>query len=58
MSYIYIISFIYNLIGIGFAVQGLLSPVVSAVLMPISSISIVVFTTLATNLMAKKRNLL
>jgi Cu+-exporting ATPase len=54
----FIISFIYNLIGIGFAVQGLLSPVVSAVLMPISSISIVVFTTLATNLMAKKRNLL
>ena len=54
----FVISFIYNLIGISFAVQGTLSPVISAVLMPISSISIVVFTTIATNFMAKKRGLL
>jgi Cu+-exporting ATPase len=54
----FVISFIYNIIGISFAVQGTLSPVISAILMPISSISIVVFTTIATNLMAKKRGLL
>ncbi|NOX65666.1 MAG: HAD-IC family P-type ATPase [Chlorobi bacterium] len=54
----FIISFFYNLIGIGFAVQGTLSPVVSAILMPISSISIVVFTTVSTNLVAKKRGFL
>lgn len=54
----FIISFIYNIIGISFAVQGTLSPVISAILMPISSISIVVFTTIATNFMAKKRGLL
>ena len=54
----FVISFIYNLIGISIAVQGTLSPVISAILMPISSISIVVFTTIATNLMAKKRGLL
>jgi Cu+-exporting ATPase len=52
------ISFLYNIIGISIAVQGTLSPVISAVLMPISSITIVIFTTLATNLMAKKRGLL
>ncbi|MBU0473094.1 MAG: heavy metal translocating P-type ATPase metal-binding domain-containing protein [Bacteroidetes bacterium] len=54
----FIISFMYNIIGISFAVQGTLSPVISAILMPISSISIVVFTTIATNFMAKKRGLL
>lgn len=49
----FILSFTYNLIGIGFAVAGLLSPLVSAILMPISSITVVVFTTL----MAKRRAL-
>lgn len=53
----FVISFIYNFIGISIAVQGTLSPVISAILMPISSITIVVFTTLATNLLAKKRRL-
>ncbi|PID56973.1 MAG: heavy metal translocating P-type ATPase [Ignavibacteriae bacterium] len=54
----FIISFIYNLIGISFAVQGLLSPVFSAILMPLSSISVVVFATVSTNFMAKKKGLI
>ncbi|MCP5064314.1 MAG: HAD-IC family P-type ATPase [Ignavibacteriae bacterium] len=54
----FVISFIYNIIGLSFAVQGTLSPVISAILMPLSSISVVIFTTLATNLFAKKRGLL
>lgn len=54
----FVISFIYNFIGITIAVQGMLSPVISAILMPISSITIVIFTTLATNIMAKKRRLM
>lgn len=54
----FIISLFYNIIGLSFAVQGTLSPVVSAILMPISSISIVVFTTFATNIVAKRRGLL
>ena len=54
----FIISFFYNVIGLSFAVQGKLSPVVSAILMPLSSISVVAFATLTTNLMAKRRNLL
>lgn len=43
-----IISLFYNLIGLAFAVTGLLKPVIAAILMPVSSISIVVFTTLMT----------
>ncbi|WP_209331599.1 heavy metal translocating P-type ATPase [Lunatimonas salinarum] len=51
------LSFAYNVVGISFAVQGLVSPVFCAVLMPLSSISVVVFTTLATNYMAHKRGI-
>jgi len=50
----FIISLFYNLIGLAFAVSGNLLPVVAAILMPLSSISIVCFTTLATQLFSKK----
>ncbi|MCB0687602.1 MAG: heavy metal translocating P-type ATPase metal-binding domain-containing protein [Saprospiraceae bacterium] len=39
----YIIALIYNIIGLSFAVQGLLSPVIAAILMPLSSVTIVLF---------------
>lgn len=52
------LSFLYNIVGLTLAVQGLLSPVICAVLMPVSSISVVVFTTLATNAVAWKKGLL
>jgi Cu+-exporting ATPase len=54
----FVISFFYNLIGLGFAIQGMLSPLIAAVLMPLSSISVVLFATFSTNLIAKKRGLL
>jgi P-type Cu+ transporter len=54
----FIISFLYNLIGLFFAVQGVLSPLIAAILMPLSSISVVVFTTLTTTTFAKIRGLL
>ena len=38
------ISIIYNVIGLYFAVQGTLSPVIAAILMPCSSISIILIT--------------
>ncbi len=38
------ISAIYNIIGLYFAVQGILSPVVAAILMPCSSITIIALT--------------
>lgn len=40
----FIVSVIYNIIGLYFAVQGLLAPVIAAVLMPASSISIILIT--------------
>jgi len=40
------LSFIYNIIGLSFAVTGTLSPVIAAILMPISSISVVAFASL------------
>lgn len=46
----FIISFLYNVIGLSFAVSGNLEPVVAAILMPISSISIVIFATVSTRL--------
>lgn len=53
----FFISLMYNLVGLSFAVQGTLSPVIAAILMPISSISVIVFTTLATYLFAAKNKL-
>lgn len=50
----FVISFLYNVIGISFAVTGNLSPVVAAILMPTSSISIVVFTTISTHFISRK----
>ena len=35
------VSLVYNIIGLSFAMQGLLTPVVAAILMPVSTISIV-----------------
>jgi Cu+-exporting ATPase len=43
----FIISLIYNLIGISFAVSGTLSPLIAAVLMPISSLTVIAFTTIS-----------
>lgn len=51
----FIISLCYNCIGLGFAISGKLEPVVAAILMPISSISVVLFTTLATNFLGKNK---
>ena len=50
----FVLSFIYNILGLYFAVTGQLSPVVAAILMPLSSISIVIFTTVSTNLLGKR----
>ena len=47
-------ALIYNIIGLSFAVQGLLSPIVAAILMPLSSISIVLFGLLASNFLARR----
>lgn len=50
-------SLVYNLIGLAFAVQGTLSPVIAAILMPLSSISIVLMATISTSLLATAKGL-
>lgn len=50
----FVISFLYNIVGLGFAVSGNLSPLVAAILMPISSITVVIFTSAATWLRSRK----
>lgn len=50
----FIISIAYNVVGIYFAVQGNLSPVIAAILMPVSSVSIVLYTTLLSSWFARK----
>lgn len=53
----FVISFVYNIGGLSFAVAGLLTPLVAAILMPLSSITVVIFTTTAIQLFAKKMKL-
>lgn len=52
----FLLSLCYNVVGLYFAVTGQLEPVIAAILMPLSSISIVAFTTIATNLVARRLN--
>lgn len=51
------ISLVYNLVGLGFAVTGMLSPLVAAIIMPLSSITIMLFTSTATHLQGKRMGL-
>ncbi len=51
------LSLLYNTIGLSFAVTGYLSPLVAAILMPLSSISVMVFTFITTRYKAKKLRL-
>ncbi|WP_300599449.1 heavy metal translocating P-type ATPase metal-binding domain-containing protein [Niabella sp.] len=52
ISFVY--SVIYNIIGLFFALQGLLTPVVAAILMPVSSIGIILITFLLTEWYGRK----
>ncbi len=54
----FIISLLYNVIGISFAVQGTMSPLFAAILMPISTVTIISFTSLMTRGYAKRRKLI
>lgn len=53
----FVLSLLYNTIGLGFAITGHLSPLVAAILMPLSSISVMVFTFLTTRFKAQKLGL-
>jgi len=53
----FLISLTYNIIGLSYAVTGMLSPLTAAILMPLSTATIISFTSLATHFAAKKRGL-
>lgn len=53
----WIISILYNFVGLSFAVQAKLSPMVAAILMPVSSITIVTFVSIATSIAARRKGL-
>ena len=50
----YLLAVVYNAIGLAFAVQGLLSPVIAAILMPASSITVVLFGIGASSWLARR----
>ncbi len=53
----FILSILYNIVGLSFAVQGILSPMVAAILMPASSISIVLLVTALSSVSARFKGL-
>ena len=57
IMFAFIISILYNIVGLSFAVKGLLSPMKAAILMPSSTISILLITFGLSNLIAKKMSL-
>ena len=48
------LSFLYNIVGLSFAMIGHLTPLISAILMPISSVTVVGFVTLMVRWLGKK----
>jgi Cu+-exporting ATPase len=54
VKYSFALSFLYNIVGLYFAVQGVLTPVIAAILMPISSITVVGFVIFRTTILYRK----
>lgn len=49
------LSLLYNIIGLSFAISGDLSPIFAAIIMPLSTITIVSFVTIVTNIFARNK---
>ena len=49
------LSLLYNIVGLSFAITGQLSPLVAAIIMPLSSITVVSFVTIMSNYYAKEK---
>lgn len=50
------LSILYNIVGLSFAITGNLQPLVAAIIMPLSTVTIVSFVTIASNFYAKRLN--
>lgn len=49
----YLLSILYNVVGLNFAIKGLLSPIIAAILMPASSVSVVAFVSVTIIILGK-----
>ena len=49
------LSLLYNVIGLSFAISGNLLPIIAAIIMPLSTITIVSFVTIMSNIYASKK---
>jgi Cu+-exporting ATPase len=49
------ISLLYNIVGLSYAVTGNLLPIVAAIIMPLSTITIVSFVTIMSNIYSLKK---
>lgn len=54
----FVLTIVYNIIGLFFAVQGNLSPLIAAILMPSSSLSILLLTFGSSSILARRLGLL
>lgn len=54
----FMISVLYNIIGLAYAVTGTLSPIICAIIMPVSSVTVIAWTTLATHWSAWKKGII
>jgi Cu+-exporting ATPase len=51
----FVLSLLYNVIGLSFAISGNLQPLVAAIIMPLSTVTIVSFVTVMSNYYASKK---
>lgn len=49
----FLLSFAYNAVGLTLALCNMISPLISAILMPLSSVTIVLFSTVSSHILAK-----
>jgi Cu+-exporting ATPase len=54
----FLLSVVYNIMGVGWAASGQLSPVVAAIFMPLSTLSVVFFSVGLTWLLARYNKLI
>ena len=54
IKFSFVISLIYNAIGLSFAIQGTLSPLIAAILMPVNSFSMLLIANVGMNYQGKK----
>lgn len=57
INFTFVLSVIYNIVGLTISMQGLMSPLIAAILMPASTITIVLVTTGLSSLMARRYKL-